>query len=66
MKQASDSEMRVSNFALFSEKLWIMNGPKLEKKRSWHLKQVLQKLGHVEEMKRDKIYTKHLLVLLFS
>jgi len=43
-----------------------MNGPKLEKKRSRHLKQVLQKLGHVEEMKRDKIYTKHLLALLFS
>jgi len=43
-----------------------MNGPKLEKKCSWHLKQVLQKLGHVEEMKGDKIYTKHLLALLFS
>jgi len=43
-----------------------MNGPKLEKKCSWHLKQVLQKLGHVEEMKREKIYTKHLLALLFS
>jgi hypothetical protein len=66
LKQASDFEMRVSFFALLSEKLWIMNGPKLEKKCSWHFKQVLQKLGHVEEMERDTIYTKHLLAFLFS